>query len=202
LARRPKWNHIQHGKAFVLQHGQHQSSPEKHDDRRRDLVCRDGRIIQSRRRKRWRSSDRHSRHRIVVPDRHGRRRFYAGHFIRNGNSYSNGCCHNERHCLSVLCDFRGHPLVAHLHGVRFDWRKPGDREVGKELKLPVGKPQAGFIAQDLEPVLPEAVTQDVSGIRGIQNDPIVAVLVDAVQEQQAEIVALKNEVAALKAAKK
>ena len=95
-------------------------------------------------------------------------------------------------------------LVERLRGVRFDWRSPGAREVGKDLKLPVGEPQIGFIAQEVEKVAPEAVSAPKAGsdgIYGVKDGSLVPILVEAVKEQQAEIKTLREEVAALKAAR-
>jgi hypothetical protein len=61
--------------------------------------------------------------------------------------------------------------------------------------------QTGFNAKNLQDVMPEAVSSDDKGFLQLpQGDrPIVAALVKGMQEQQAEIEALKAEVAALKA---
>jgi hypothetical protein len=93
-------------------------------------------------------------------------------------------------------------LVEQLRGVRFDWRPPEAREVGKDLKLPLGEPQIGFIAQEVEKVAPEAVSAPKAGsggVYGVKEESLVPILVQAVKEQQAEIRALREEVAALKA---
>ena len=92
-------------------------------------------------------------------------------------------------------------MVERLRGVRFDWRAPEAREVGKDLKLPVGEPQIGFIAQEVETVAPEAVSKpkaDADGVYGVKVDNLVPILVEAVKEQQAEIKELRAEVAALR----
>ena len=61
-----------------------------------------------------------------------------------------------------------------------------------------GKYDDGFIAQDVRDVLPEAVSfVDPKHDRlGISYNPIVAKMANAIQEQQAEIVELRHEVAA------
>jgi hypothetical protein len=56
-----------------------------------------------------------------------------------------------------------------------------------------------LIAQDVQKVLPEAVTQDDSGDLSLQYQDLIPVLVKAVQEQQAIIEALEARVAALEA---
>jgi hypothetical protein len=61
--------------------------------------------------------------------------------------------------------------------------------------------QLGFIAQEVQPFVPQAyVEQDTPDGKfiGLQDRPIIAVLVKAIQEQQALIVQLQADVAALK----
>ncbi len=91
-------------------------------------------------------------------------------------------------------------LIGKLRGVRFHWREPEERQIGKSIDLPVDEPQVGFIAQEVEPVVPEAVTQTKDGIRNIRESKIVPLLVEAVKEQQAQIAELTAAVRTLKAA--
>lgn len=90
-------------------------------------------------------------------------------------------------------------LVEQLRGVRFLWRSPDERDVGKALVLPMGQPQLGLIAQEVRSVVPEAVTPPSAddGLLGLKSDQLVPVLVEAIKEQQAEIDQLKAEVARL-----
>jgi len=95
-------------------------------------------------------------------------------------------------------------IVERLRGVRFDWRAPEAREVGKDLTLPVGEPQIGFIAQEVEKAVPEAVSAPKpgpDGVYGVKEESLVPILVEAVKEQQVEITELRAEVAALKVAR-
>lgn len=93
----------------------------------------------------------------------------------------------------------GLALIEKLRGVRFRWRKPEEREIGKDFSLPVNESQVGFIAQEVEPVLPEAVTHTKDGIYSIQESKIVPAVVEAIKEQQTEIADLSRTVAALQA---
>ena len=56
-----------------------------------------------------------------------------------------------------------------------------------------------MIAQDVQAVLPEAVTTDAEGMLGMAYDHIVPLLTAAIKEQQALITQLQADVAALKA---
>lgn len=62
------------------------------------------------------------------------------------------------------------------------------------------KNNLGFIAQDVQPVIPEAisVTDTKTGMLGLKTDFIIPYLVKGMQEQQKEIEQLKKEVEALK----
>jgi hypothetical protein len=96
-------------------------------------------------------------------------------------------------------------LVEQLRGVRFEWRAESERDVGKDLNLPEGGPGVGFIAQEVEKVLPEAVNapkNPASGVYTLKESDLIPILVEAVKAQQAEIVELRTEVAALRATPK
>jgi hypothetical protein len=96
-------------------------------------------------------------------------------------------------------------LIRQLRAVRYQWKTSAERDVGKSMNLPVDKPQIGFIAQEVEKVVPEAVVPPQSGVPdavyGLMEGKLVPVLVEAVKEQQAEIETLKADIAALKASK-
>jgi len=78
--------------------------------------------------------------------------------------------------------------VLKLRGVSFVWKK--EPSMGKRI---------GFIAQEVEQVIPELVfTNDVDGYKGVNYSEMTAVLVEAVKEQQKQIEALKAELEALK----
>jgi hypothetical protein len=95
-------------------------------------------------------------------------------------------------------------LIERLRGVRYQWRPPEQREIGKTLTLPAGETQMGFIAQEVAPVAPEAVSAPKPGADapfGMKEGALVALLVQGMKEQQAEIEALKAQVAALRSPK-
>jgi hypothetical protein len=52
--------------------------------------------------------------------------------------------------------------------------------------------QIGFIAQDVEEVLPELVSTSEKGMKGLSYGQLTAVLVKAIQEQQKQIEELKQ----------
>jgi hypothetical protein len=67
------------------------------------------------------------------------------------------------------------------------------------IRFPSGK-QLGFVAQELQRVLPEAVSADPNGHLSVAYDTVVPVLVRALQEQQRTIDGLAADVAKLRRA--
>lgn len=70
--------------------------------------------------------------------------------------------------------------VKALEGVSFEWID--DETDDKNL---------GFIAQDIEKILPEVVSTNKDGFKAVEYGNIIAVLVEAIKEQQKEIEELK-----------
>lgn len=85
-------------------------------------------------------------------------------------------------------------LVEGLQGVRFDWRA----DEFKDINFDEGK-QIGLIAQDVEKVLPEIVKTDSDGYKAVAYEKLTAVLVEAIKEQQKQILSMRAEIEQLKA---
>ena len=75
--------------------------------------------------------------------------------------------------------------VMSLNGVEFTWKDSGERDFG-------------FIAQDVEKVLPKAVHSGNDGISGVDYSRLTSVLVEAVKAQQVQIEDLKKVITNLK----
>jgi hypothetical protein len=90
-------------------------------------------------------------------------------------------------------------LVQQLRGVRYQWREPNEREIGRDLRLAVGRPQVGFIAQEVEAVLPQMVDrpEQAGATWGLRETALLPVLVEAIKEQQRQIDDLRKEIKAL-----
>ena len=84
--------------------------------------------------------------------------------------------------------------VIKLRGINFDWKK----SEYPELAFRDGR-QVGFAAQEIEQVLPEAVSKDSKGIYSVAYDSVVPLLVEAMKEQQKTIDELKARLAAIEA---
>ena len=88
----------------------------------------------------------------------------------------------------------GLKAVMQLQPLRYEY-KP-DNPLG--IKLP-GE-QVGFGAQQLQKIIPEAVSQNSAGFLMVNNDPILWTMLNAIKEQQQQIAELKVEVQKLRTA--
>ena len=85
--------------------------------------------------------------------------------------------------------------IEQLNGVSYELR----REEFSKKNFSDGR-QIGLIAQDVEKVYPELVVTDNEGYKSVAYQNIVAVLIEAVKEQQKSIDQLKKEVELLRSA--
>ena len=77
------------------------------------------------------------------------------------------------------------PAVLQMQGVQFDWKK----DDGEGLN------HYGFIAEDVDKILPNLVSHDSEGkAQGIQYSKMTAVLLEAIKEQQVQIDELKSKI--------
>ena len=78
-----------------------------------------------------------------------------------------------------------------LRGVYFNWNQKSfpEKEFGAQDEL-------GFIAQEVEKVVPEIVTKDKTqeAYRSVKYDKLVALLVEAIKEQQKQIDSLNSKI--------
>ncbi len=76
--------------------------------------------------------------------------------------------------------------VLALRGYDFSWKSDGRRDIG-------------IIAQEVEQVFPNIVHTDAKGIKSVEYSNLVAPMIEAMREQQAEINVLKAEIKNMKA---
>lgn len=79
--------------------------------------------------------------------------------------------------------------IKQLRGVTYDYHTPGER--GEELGESQDH-QVGFIAQELEAVIPEVVTTRHDGYKAVAYQNLTSVLVEGIKEQQV-IIEAQNE---------
>ena len=76
--------------------------------------------------------------------------------------------------------------VLKLQGVTFDWKKSDSILNIKE--------DVGFIAQDVQKVIPELVREDKDGMLSMRHQGITPILLEAIKELKAEIEELKKQI--------
>ena len=88
--------------------------------------------------------------------------------------------------------------VKAIRGVTFDWKDEVIERKGGEDGYFVRKQDVGVIAQEVEEVLPEVVATKEDGTKAVRYEKLVALLIEAVKEQQNQIDSLKLEIQAIK----
>jgi Chaperone of endosialidase len=73
-----------------------------------------------------------------------------------------------------------------------------DQIIANAQKAKLTKDQYGFSAQEIQKILPELVTTSPDGYLAVRYTALIPILVQAMQEQQAQIELLKAEIAKLK----
>ena len=75
--------------------------------------------------------------------------------------------------------------IQKIGGYEFDWNDKQDVYEGHDV---------GVIAQEIEEVLPELVTTRDNGYKAVKYDKIVALLIEAIKDQQKQIDELKSKI--------
>jgi hypothetical protein len=81
-------------------------------------------------------------------------------------------------------------LINSLHGVKFKYKEPNRKTTNADERI-------GLIAQDVEKVVPQAVTTLEDGSKAVSYTDLIGVMIEAMKEQQAQIEALKKQVESL-----
>jgi hypothetical protein len=110
---------------------------------------------------------------------------YGGYGVYTGQKISAGGYYytsDERLKENIVKIGNAVDTVESLEGVSFNWKENGEKDIG-------------LVAQDVEKVLPEVVlTDEETGMKSISYGNIVAVLIEAIKEQQEEIDELKEQI--------
>ena len=75
--------------------------------------------------------------------------------------------------------------IKNLQGVSFTWKKPGLSNIVDDV---------GFIAQDVQKVLPELVRENEEGLLSVRHQGVIPILVEAIKEQQTQISKLEEKI--------
>jgi hypothetical protein len=84
--------------------------------------------------------------------------------------------------------------VSKLNGVTFDWKEKTEHldKKGNPINLQQWKHDVGFIAQDVQKVVPELVRENDNGMLSMRHQGIAPILLEAIKELKAEIEELKS----------
>ncbi len=86
------------------------------------------------------------------------------------------CSSDETLKTNILSINNGLNIVTQLQGVTYNWKSD-----------PTGTRQDGFIAQDIQKILPELVTTDSNGKLSLNKDGIMPFIVEAIKEQNGNL---------------
>ena len=113
---------------------------------------------------------------------------FCGQITSNGST--NTTAYNtssDARLKNVLGEAKGLEVINQLNPVHFEWKKSGVK-------------QDGLIAQEVEPIVPNAITYNKeSDVYSMDYSKLVTPLIKAIQEQQEQIEALQSEINNLKA---
>ena len=82
--------------------------------------------------------------------------------------------------------------VIGVTGNTFDWKELSEEEK-RTIHGNTGR-DVGVIAQEIESILPEAVTTRDSGYKAVKYEKIIPLLIEAIKEQQKQIDELKSKI--------
>ena len=116
----------------------------------------------------------------------------------NGDASKNGggawLVFSDQRLKNIRGNFNsGLKAVMQLQPVRYEYR------TNNALGITSNGEHIGFAAQAVQKVIPEAVTTNSNGYLMVNNDPIIWTMLNAIKEQQQQIVELKREVQRLRA---
>lgn len=136
---------------------------------------------------------------------------YAGYFYGNvkvtGSLWASSITESDRRLKnnieSLVNKEKSLEKIMKLNPVKYELKSyrpdfgtntPSDTVTAPQIIEPdlLNREHIGFVAQELKTVYPELVYEDGEGVMGINYTQLIPILVQAIQEQQAEIEELKN----------
>ena len=119
----------------------------------------------------------HTRHQFVISN---------GNIVAAGTVTQNGSPSDIKYKENIKTISNGIDKIEKLNPVEFDWNDKSDaHKIGK-------KEDAGFIAQEVQKVLPNLVNENVDGDLALNYEGIIPYLVQSIQDLKKEIEILKN----------
>lgn len=93
-------------------------------------------------------------------------------------------------------DVVGLDVINNLRLVKFDWNDTATQNAGWSM---TGHQKLGFVAQEVEQILPEFISEDTNGFKIMGDSGFVPYLIKAMQEQQTKIQELEARITTLEA---
>ena len=93
-------------------------------------------------------------------------------------------------------DVVGLDVIKNLRLVKFDWNETATQNAGWSMH---GHQKLGFVAQEVEQILPEFISEDTNGFKIMGDSGFVPYLIKAMQEQQTKIQELEARITTLEA---
>ena len=91
-------------------------------------------------------------------------------------------------------DVVGLDVINNLRLVKFDWNETAAQDAGWSM---TGHQKLGFVAQEVEEIVPEFISEDPNGFKIMGDSGFVPYLIKAVQEQQTKIQELETKITQL-----
>jgi hypothetical protein len=91
-------------------------------------------------------------------------------------------------------DVVGLDVINNLRLVKFDWNETAAQNAGWSM---AGHQKLGFVAQEVEEIVPEFISEDPNGFKIMGDSGFIPYLIKAVQEQQTKIQELETKITQL-----
>lgn len=99
---------------------------------------------------------------------------------------------DQRIKKNIVDNNDGLDVIKQIRVRNFEYRKPEEiTELPDHAAIKRGGVQLGVIAQEIQQVLPECVTENSTGVLSVNTDPLVWHLINAVKELSAQVEQLK-----------
>jgi hypothetical protein len=95
------------------------------------------------------------------------------------------CSNKRREPIPLLFSQNGLSAIENLHSIRYRYKE------GHSMGITDREEHIGFVAQEVQKVIPEAVSENSRGYLLVNNDPILWAMLNAIHEQQKEIAQLR-----------
>jgi hypothetical protein len=101
---------------------------------------------------------------------------------------------DERIKKNIVDNTVGLEKIKQIRIRNFEYRKPEEiTELPDHAAINKDGVQLGVIAQEIQQVLPECVTENSTGVLSVSTDPLVWHLINAVKQLSAEVESLKSQ---------